>query len=318
MKRFVFHATAVLFVLVSFFGCKKQEAKEFVIATGGTSGVYYPLGNAIAEIWNNSVEGIHVTARATGGSVENMNLLNKGEVQLAIVQNDIMDYAYRGIYMFSDRIQNLTTIGTLYDEVVHIVASKKSGIQSVDDFRGKRISIGDVGSGCEFNAKQILEGYGIELTDIQKYNLSYKDAAEAIKSGQIDACFIASGVPNAAISELAKNDEIVLIPVMGAPADKICNNYNFYTKTVIPPRTYENTTSGIPVLAVKATLAISSAVDEEIVYDMTKALFDNLGALGKAHAKGKEVSPKTAVAGVSVPFHNGAIRYFSDMGLTIY
>lgn len=316
MKRYLIILAAV--VSIFFFGCKKDTPKELVIATGGVSGVYYPLGCAIAEILNNSIDSIHVTVRETGGSAENIRLMGKGEAQLAIVQNDIMDYAYRGIFMFPERFQNISTIATLYPEVIQIVASKESGIKSIEDLRGKRVSIGDVGSGGEFNAKQILEGYGIQLDEIQKYNLSFKESADKIKNGEIDACFLTSGIPNKAVEELTKSTEIELIPIIGTQADKICNAYNFYTKTVIPPRTYEGIHSGTPALSIRATLAANSELDEELIYEMTEALFDNLTELGKAHIKGKEVSQKTAVTGVSVPFHTGAIKYYSDKGLTIF
>ena len=317
MKKTILMAAAGLMVLASFVGCTKKANKNFILATGGTSGTYYPFGGAIANIWNSNIEGMNVTAQSTGASAENLRLISREEAEFAIVQNDVMDYAYNGTDMFSQALPNLATIGTLYPEVVQIAASKSSGIKSIADLRGKRVSIGDAGSGVEFNAKQILEGYGITFEDIQKNNLSFKESAEGIQNGTLDACFVTAGVPNSALQELAITAGLVLIPVSGAEADKIVNSYNFYTKTVIPAGTYNGTDTDTEALAIKATLAVNANLDENIVYEMTKALFENLESLGTAHAKGKEVSAEAAVTGVSVPFHPGAIKYFSEKGLSI-
>lgn len=298
-------------------GCSKTAAqKDYILATGGTSGTYYPFGGAIANIWNTKIENMNVTAQATGASAENLRLINKGEAEYAIVQNDVMDYAYNGSDMFEgETLANIATIGTLYPEVVQIAASKDSGIKSIADLRGKRVSIGDAGSGVEFNAKQILEGYGITFDDIKKNNLSFKESAEGIQNGTLDACFVTAGVPNSALQELAFTAGLILIPVDDDAAEKICSKYGYYTKTTIPGGTYKGTDNDTQALAIKATLAVNSSLDENIVYEMTKALFENLNTLGDAHAKGKEVSAAAAVTGVSVPFHPGAIKYYKEIVL---
>ncbi len=312
MKKSIVVAT-VLGALLALSGC--NEKKNFILATGGTSGTYYPFGGAIANIWNTKIENMNVTAQATGASAENLRLISKGDAEFATVQNDVMDYAYRGSDMFAgQKLPNLASIGTLYPEVVQIAASKTSGIKSITDLVGKRVSVGDAGSGVEFNAKQILEGYGITFDDIKKNNLSFKESAEGLQNGTLDACFVTAGVPNAALQELAFTAGLILIPVDGAEADSICKKYSFYTKTVIPAGTYKGTDVDTEALAIKATLAVSESLDEETVYQMTKALFSNLEELGAAHAKGKEVTVKSAVTGISVPFHPGAMRYFKEVG----
>ena len=313
MKKIVLFAS-VLGAVLALSGC--NEKKNYSLATGGTSGTYYPFGGAIANIWNTKIANINVTAESTGASAENLRRIANGEAELATVQNDVMDYAYRGSDMFAgQKLQNLASIGTLYPEVVQIAASKASGIKTISDMVGKRISVGDAGSGVEFNAKQILEGYGITFDDIKKNNLSFKESAEGLQNGTLDACFVTAGVPNAALQELAFTAGLVLIPVNGAEADSICNKYSFYTKTVIPAGTYKGTDVDTEALAIKATLAVSASLDENTVYEMTKTLFENLGELGAAHAKGKEVSAKAAVTGISVPFHPGAAKYFKEIGV---
>ena len=150
-----------------------NQKKNLVLATGGTSGTYYPFGGAIADIWNTKIENMNVMTQATGASVENLRLISKGDAQFATVQNDVMDYAYHGTDMFDgQKLPNLASIGTLYSEVVQIVASKTSEIKSIADLRGKRVSVGSAGSGVEFNAKQILKGYGLTFDDMQ--NISGK------------------------------------------------------------------------------------------------------------------------------------------------
>lgn len=317
MKRVISLAAVLTLVFALVSSCSKSNTKaDYILATGGTSGTYYPFGGAIANIWNTKVENMNVTAQATGASAENLRLINKGDAEYAIVQNDVMDYAYNGTDLFSgEKLANIMTIGTLYPEVVQIAVSKDSGIKSIADFKGKRISVGDAGSGVEFNAKQILEGYGLTFDDIKKSNLSFKESAEAIQNGTLDGCFITAGVPNSALQELAFTAGLILIPVDGAAADAICAKYGYYTQTTIPAGTYKGTDTDTAALAIKATLAVNAKLDEATVYEMTKALFENLTELGNAHAKGKEVSKEAAVTGVSVPFHPGAAKYFKEIGL---
>lgn len=316
MKKIVSIAAAILGLSLFVTSCSGTTNKNYILATGGTSGTYYPFGGAIANIWNTKIANMNVTAQATGASAENLRLINKGEAEYGIVQNDVMDYAYNGTDLFAgEKLSNLATIGTLYPEVVQIAVSKASGITSVADFRGKRISVGDAGSGVEFNAKQIMEGYGLTFNDIKKSNLSFKESAEGIQNGTLDGCFITAGVPNSALQELAFTAGLILIPVDGAAADKICAKYGYYTKTTIPAGTYKGTDTDTAALAIKATLAVSSKLDENTVYEMTKALFSNVNELANAHAKGKEVSAESAVTGVSVPFHPGAVKYYKEIGL---
>ena len=316
MKKLFKVSTLLLVTAMMLASCSKNAKKDYILATGGTGGTYYPFGGAIANIWNTKIENMNVTAQATGASAENLRLINKGEAEYAIVQNDVMDYAYNGTDLFAgEKLANIMTIGTLYPEVVQIAVSKDSGIKSIADFKGKRISVGDAGSGVEFNAKQIMEGYGLTFDDIKKSNLSFKESAEGIQNGTLDGCFVTAGVPNAALQELAFTAGLTLVPVDGEAAKKICEKYGYYTQTTIPGGTYKGTDDDTPALAIKATLAVSSKLDEQTVYEMTKALFENLDELATAHAKGKEVSAKAAVTGVSVPFHPGAKKYFKEIGL---
>ena len=188
-----------LFILF-LIGCGKSANKNYIFATGGTSGTYYSFGGVIANLWNNNIEGVNVTAQSTGASAENLRLINRGEA----------DFAYYGTDMFEGEVlSNFSAILTLYPEVVQIAATKSSGIKSIADFKGKRISVGDAGSGTEFNAKQILESYGLTFNDIRKSNLSFKESSDGLQNGTLDACFIVAGIPNAALQELSLSTDIV-------------------------------------------------------------------------------------------------------------
>ncbi len=311
-------AVCVLF-LCAFTACSKVQAnKNYILATGGTSGTYYPFGGAMANIWNTKIDKMNVTAQSTGASAENLRLISKGEAEFGIVQNDVLDYAYNGTDMFAgQKLENLMTIGTLYPEVVQIAATKESGIKTIADMKGKRVSIGDAGSGVEFNAKQILEGYGLTFDDIKKSNLSFKESSDGLQNGTLDACFVTAGVPNSALQELAVSKGLVLIPVDGSISDAICAKYGFYTKTLIPAGTYKGTDSDTSALAIKATLAVSAKLDTDTVYLITKALFENQKDLALSHAKGKELSASSAVTGISIPFHPGAVKYYNEIGLSV-
>lgn len=303
--------TALVFV-----ACQKPVNKNFILATGGTGGTYYPFGGAIANIWNTKIDGMNVTAQSTGASAENLRLISKGEAEFGIVQNDVMDYAYNSSDMFEGQsLPNLATIGTLYPEVIQIAASKASGITSVGDLRGKRVSVGDAGSGVEFNSKQILSAWGMTFEDIRKSNLSFKESSDALQNGTLDACFVTAGVPNAALQELALTAGLVLVPVDGAFAIELMKRHSFYTQVTIPAGTYQGQADDVTTVSVKATLAVNAKLDEDVVYELTKALFENQAELATAHAKGREISAAQAVTGVSVPFHPGAEKYYREKGL---
>lgn len=309
---------AIACVPVLSFASAQAEAQggNLILATGGTSGTYYPFGGAMAQIWNTSIEKMNVTAQATGASKENIRLVGKDEADLAIVQNDVMDYAMNGVELFSgEKVEGFRTIATLYPEVVQIVADPASGIKSIADLKGKRVSVGDAGSGVEANAKQILEAYGITFDDVKAAHLSFKESASALKDKQLDAFFVTAGVPNAAIQEISALSPVQVLSVDDATAAKLIAKYKYYTKVAIPAGTYKGMDAAASTLAVKATLIVRDDLSEAMVYGLTKALFEKQVELASAHAKGKELSLKGAVEGVSVDFHPGALKYYKEKGV---
>ncbi len=296
-------------------GCSKSANKNYVFATGGTSGTYYSFGGVIANLWNNNIEGLNITAQSTGASAENLRLINRGEAELAFVQNDVMDYAYNGTDMFEGEIlSNFSAILTLYPEVVQIAATKSSGIRSIADMKGKRVSVGDAGSGTEFNAKQILEAYGLTFNDIRKSNLSFKESSDGLQNGTLDACFIVAGVPNAALQELSLSADMTLVPIGNTQIVEIISQYKYYTEVNIPADTYNGVDTDTRAIAVKATIAVNNNIPEEEVYNMIKTIFDKQSDLSLAHAKGNELNIEEAPKGISIPFHPGAVKYYEELG----
>lgn len=296
-------------------GCSKSANKNYVFATGGTSGTYYSFGGVIANLWNNNIEGLNITAQSTGASAENLRLINRGEAELAFVQNDVMDYAYNGTDMFEGEIlSNFSAILTLYPEVVQIAATKSSGIRSIADMKGKRVSVGDAGSGTEFNAKQILEAYGLTFNDIRKSNLSFKESSDGLQNGTLDACFVVAGVPNAALQELSLSADMTLVPIGNTQIVEIISQYKYYTEVNIPADTYKGVESDTRAIAVKATIAVNNNIPDEEVYNMIKTIFDKQSDLSLAHAKGNELNIEEAPKGISIPFHPGAVKYYEELG----
>lgn len=291
------------------------ENKNLQMATGGSSGTYYPFGVAIAKVLNDNIEGMNVTVETTGASAVNLSLIAEGSADLAVVQNDVMSYAYNGEQNFSEKkITEFSAIATLYSEVCQIVAVKSSGITSVDQLKGKRVSIGDVGSGVESNALQILAAYGLTTDDIQVEHLGFGDSANAIKDGRLDAAFVTAGAPTTAIMELNATNPVTIVPIDETHATQLAEKYPFYLKYNIPAGTYSGIDTDIPTIAVRATLICNPNLSEQMVYDITKAIFEKQADIEAGHAKGAEINTTDAVLAVPTPFHPGAIKYFKEIG----
>lgn len=283
------------------------------IGTGGTAGTYYPLGGAIAEILKANIPGANATAESTGASAANINMLNNGELDLALVQNDVSYYAELGIELFQEqgKIEGLKAMATLYPEVCQIITTKNTGITSVDQFAGKKIAVGAAGSGVEANARQILAAYGFSYEDIKPQYLSFAEAAAGLKDGNIDAAFITAGTPTSAVLDLSAQNDVVLLSIDAAVADQLVEEFPFYTKVTITADVY-NLEADVDTLAVKAMLVATDEMSEDMAYNITKAIFENLDKLGAAHTAGKLVSLETAQDGISIPLHPGAEKYYNE------
>ncbi|MCL5781095.1 MAG: TAXI family TRAP transporter solute-binding subunit [Firmicutes bacterium] len=292
---------------------EKAEKKFINIATGGTAGVYYPLGGAIAEILNKNLPGANATAQSTGASVANVNLLTQGNVQIAFVQNDIAYYAASGTELFKDKkVEGLKALAAIYPETIQVVTLDKTGIKSIADLKGKKVAVGAAGSSVTVNAQHVLEAHGLSFADIKPQYLSFAEAANGLKDGNIDAAFVTAGFPTAAIQDISAQHKVVLLPIADDKADQLTKEYPFYSKVVIPAGTYPNQDKDVTSLGAKAMLVVTDKMDEQTAYDITKAIFTNLEKLKAAHNVGKLISKESAKDGISIPMHPGAEKYFSE------
>lgn len=286
------------------------------MATGGTSGTYYGFSGVLAQVLNEKIgDQVNITVESTGASAANIDLIDTNGDQLAIVQNDVMYYAATGTDMYDGKepIESYSAVMSCYPEYVQIVAN--TSITSIDQLKGKKVSVGDAGSGVEFNARQILAAYDIDIdNDIVKNNQSFADSADSLKNGTIDAAFVVAGYPTTAISELASTYNFNLLPIDEEHANALMDQYGFYTYGEIPGGTYGPVADSVPAVAVMATIIARNDVPEDAIYNFVKGIFDNQADIAAAHDKGKELSIETAVSGIDIDFHPGAVKYFTEQG----
>ncbi len=292
----------------------------FGIATGGTGGTYYPLGGMLAQLISNKVtigdKKFSATAETGNASVANATLLSRGGIESAFVAADILDAAYKGTKQFKGKnLKNLRALGALYPETVQIVVRGNSGIASFEDIKGKSVSSGSPGSGQWQLLGDLLASYGIDRKSVSEDYSSFSQSVEKIKDGNLDASLITAGAPTASVTELSNGHGIKIVPLTGPSIDKLLEVQPYYAKTVLPAGTYKGVDKGVETIAVRAVWATHDKVDDEIAYNVVKALYENTDTLAKVHVKGKEVSLKTALESVSIPLHPGAAKFYREKGL---
>jgi TRAP transporter TAXI family solute receptor len=283
------------------------------IATGGTAGTYYPLGGALSEIWNKNIPGVNSTAQSTGASVANINLLKEGKADIIMVQNDITYYAANGVELFEEKYEDIRGLAILYPETVQLVTLANKGINSVADLKGKRVAVGAAGSGAEANARQILNAAGITYDDITEQYLSFAEASNNLKDGNVDAAFLTAGFPTAAVTDIAAQHNLQLISLDDDLIEKLMNEYPYYTKITIPAGTYSGVDEDIQTVAVQAMLAVKSDMDEDLAYNLVKQMYDNLDRIKAAHSVGELIKPETGTEGMPIELHPGAQKYFDEL-----
>jgi uncharacterized protein len=327
-KRSFYLSTAILLVLSVILaacgggsggGSSEGEGNKEVdfigIATGGTGGTYYPLGGTFAKIIEDET-GIKSSASTSGASAENMAAIKDSKTEIAFTQTDIASYASEGTEMFSDnKVENARGIATLYPETIQIVTTKDSGIKSVEDLKGKVVSVGEAGSGTLLNAKQILEVHGIALEDLEARNLSFDDSTTGIQDGTIDAAFITSGTPTGAVEGLAATEDITIVPVESGKISELIEKYPYYSEDEIPSGTYSKVDEAVTTVAVRAMLVTNADISEDVIYDVTKAIFENTDAI--THAKGELIKAEDGLKGMGIELHPGAKKYFDEKGVSM-
>ncbi|MBZ0224752.1 MAG: TAXI family TRAP transporter solute-binding subunit [Comamonas sp.] len=286
------------------------------VLTGGQSGVYYPLGVSLAQIYGKSIPNARATAQVTKASAENLNLLQAGRGEIAFTLGDALSDAWKGDADagFTKKLDKLRGISATYNNIIQIVANADSGIKTLADLKGKRLSVGAARSGTELNARAILKAAGLTYQDLGKVEyLPFGESVELIKNRQLDATLQSAGLGVASIRDLATSVKIVVVPV---PADVVAKVGDpAYQPTIIPANTYTGQTEDVATAAIPNFLVSHSGVSDELAYQMAKQLYANLDTLYAAHNAAKAIKLENAVKGMPVPLHPGAERYYKEVGV---
>lgn len=286
-----------------------SDIKFLSLLTGGTQGTYYALGGTFADLITTDT-GIKTTAEVSQASAANMTALQEGKGEIAFVQTDIAYYATEGKLMFEgNKIDTISALGALYPETVQLVTTEASGIKTYADLKGKKVSVGAPGSGTYANAEQLLEIHGLTMDDIKAQNLDFGESTDGLQSGQIDAAFITAGTPTGAVEALNATTKVNIIGVDAGKADEIIEKYPYYAKETVKAGTY-GIANDVETVSVLAMLAVKKDLPEDVVYSMTKAIYDNTNKI--SHDKGKFIKAETGLDGISIDIHPGAQKYFNE------
>ena len=291
-------------------------AQQFInVLTGGTSGVYYPLGVAIGKIYSDKIPGVKTQVQATKASVENLILLQQGRGEIAFTLGDSLKAAWEGDEEagFKSKLDKLRTIGAIYPNYIQIVATAESGIKTLADLKGKSISVGAPKSGTELNSRAILAAAGLSYKDMGKIEyLPFAESVDLMKNRQLNATLQSAGLGVASLKDLSTSSEINVVAVPKEVVDKIGRPFK---SVMIPANTYTGQDKDVPTAAVVNYLVTSSTVSDDLAYQMTRLIFESLPELANAHASGREIKLENAAAAGPVPLHPGAIRYYKEKGL---
>lgn len=328
MKKRILALLQAFVVLVAFSACGTSEAEEkqaeavpspkiMTMGTGDTTGTYYAFGNMLSGYMSDA-SGININVISTDGSAENIRNIDAGLNQLGLAQSDIMAYAWDGNHSFAEdgQIQSFRALGGLYEEAVQIVTLDEN-IKTMDDLKGRVVSLGAMDSGVYFNAVNILDAYGMTEEDVNAVYLTFGDSVEAMKAGTVDAAFMVSGTPTNAVADLAEEGGMYLVNIDGEEADALIARCPYYNKHVILSGTYSGLDQDTTTLSIQATMIVSADASEEDVYNMTAGIFENLEGISAILARGIDMSVENATTGISVPFHAGAAKYFAEHGYTV-
>jgi len=294
------------------------SAQQLSIATGGTGGVYYPIGGGFAEMINNHIDGAQATAEVTGASVENMGLIMRGDADLALVLADTAYQAYTGTGDFEGRqIENTRALASVYPNAVQLVTLTESDIHSIADLAGKRVSVGAPGSGTELNARALLEANGVSYSDFTPQRLNFNETADAIRDGDIDAGFWSVGPPTSSILNLAATRDIRLI---GLSDEEIANAQEVeavFAPYELAAGMYDGMDEAVQTIGIPNVLVVNADMDEELAYQLTQLLFENTDELIAVHPAANDTTIEFTMSSTPVPLHPGALRYFEEVGAEI-
>jgi TRAP transporter TAXI family solute receptor len=293
-------------------------AQDLSIATGGTGGTYFPYGGGLAEVISNHVDGASASAEVTGASVENVALVARGDSDIAIGLADTVFGAFSGTGAFEGRqVGELRALASIYPNAVQIVTLADSGITSLDDLRGKRVSVGAPGSGTEVSAQTLLAANGITYDDFDEQRLNFNETADALRDGDIDAGFWSVGPPTSSILNLATTRDISMIALSEEEVAAALDAQPVFAAYTLRPGLYEGMDEGVSTISTPNVLFVHEDMDEELAYNITKAMYENVDALIAIHPAANDTTLEFSVNSTPIPFHPGALRYLEEVGAEV-
>ncbi len=293
-------------------------AQQLSIATGGTGGTYYPLGGGLAEMINKHIEGASAVAEVTGASVENMGLVWRGDSDLALALADTVYQAHNGTGDFEGRqLDNIRALASAYPNAVQLVSLADSGVETLQDLKGKRVSVGAPGSGTELNARALLEANGISYDDFDPRRLNFNETADAIRDGDIEAGFWSVGPPTSSILNLATTRDIHLIPLSDEEVANAREAEPVFAPYELRAGLYDGMEEAVQTIGIPNVLAVSSEMDEEMAYQITRILFEHTDELIAVHPAANDTTVEFSIDSTPIPFHDGALRYYEEIGAEV-
>ena len=316
MKKGIIVTVVALLAALSLTTVATAAPTYMSVATGGTSGTYYAVGGALAAAVTKGGK-IQCTAETGNASVANANLIATKGIEIAFVQNDITYWAYNGELMFQGKpLKNIRTVASLYPEHVQVVVAKGAGIKNIADLKGKRVGVGAPGSGVEGDVQAIFKLAGLTYKDLKKADyLDFAAVTSRFKDNQIDAGFVVAGFPTASIMDLTTTKDVDLMSFDDAFLAKLHKAYPFFVASTIPAKTYKGIDTDTKTPAVMAILITNDSVPADQIYAFLTGMFDNLKDIAAVHAKGKEITLKGALDGLTAPLHPGAEKFYKEKGL---
>ncbi|WP_435101838.1 TAXI family TRAP transporter solute-binding subunit [Arhodomonas sp. AD133] len=285
------------------------------IATGGTGGTYYPYGGGLAELIGEHIDGYSAVAEVTGASVENMGLIHRGDSDLAIALADTVHAAYRGSGPFEGRqVAKVRALASIYPNAVQIVTLADSGIESLADLEGKRVSVGAPGSGTEVNARTVLEANGITYDQFEPHRLNFNETADALRDGDIDAGIWSVGPPTSSIINLATTRDIRLVALTDEEIGNAIEAEPVLASYTLRKGIYEGVEEPVKTVSVPNVLTVNADMSEDLAYQITKVLFEQTQALIDIHPAANDTTVEFSLNSTPVPFHPGALRYYEETG----
>lgn len=315
----IYKIGALVLLLVIFVGCgQNQEVQYINIPTASTTGTLYPFGNAIANLWNDNVNGIRANAQASNGGIDNLNLLEKGEANISMAVTSNVYQSYKGLEAFEGRANDKIRIITgLYYNPNQVIVSESSGINSLEDVKGHRFAPGSPGSTTEYEASIHLKYSGLNYPDdINAQYVNFTEAIDLVRNKQVEGAWIMAGAPTSAVTEMLKTTDTKLLEIPKNLVDEMKIDYPWYSNYTLKAGTYEELTEDMNTSAIKMVMFTSSDMDDDLIYELTKIFWENIEELKRTHNFLKEVTIEGAVTDIAdLPLHEGALRYYKEIGI---